>query len=234
MHRAARLFMIRVYVADWERDAAPGFDIVRVGAEGVPPPALEPAAVERALGRAATWVEKSVVFWNGYLAKAAERLPPNVAAPARSAPGGAEHLLYGSCMWQLASGEALVIECRDPAADYLGFTIHTLAWFESGDFASRQTSLNGTQLHVDADGCFRLVLAHSDPGVPNWIDTEERPRGMLTYRLIRPQSDLAPRAHVLRLGELSAALPADHPRTSPSARAASLARRRAALWGRYR
>jgi hypothetical protein len=234
MHRAARLFMIRVYAADWERDATPGWGIVRAGAEGVPPPPLEPAAVERALDRAATWVEKSVVFWNGYLTKAAERLPPNVAAPARSAPGGADHLLYGSCMWQLAPGEALVIECRDPAADYLGFTIHTLAWFESGDFASRQTSLNGAQLHVDADGGFRLVLAHSDPGVPNWIDTEQRPRGMLTYRLIRPQGDLAPRAHVVHLGELAAALPADHPRTSPAERAAALARRRAALWGRYR
>jgi hypothetical protein len=234
MHRSARLFMIRVYVADWERDATPGWGIVRAGAEGVPPPPLAPAAVERALDRAAAWVEKSVVFWNGYLAKAAERLPANVAAPARSAPGGADHLLYGSCIWELGPEEALVIECADPRAEYLGFTIHTLAWFESGDFASRQTSLNGTQLHVDADARFRLVLAHRDPGVPNWIDTEERPRGMLTYRLIRPRAGLAPRARVVQLADVAGLLPGGHPRVSPAERAAALARRRAALWARYR
>lgn len=234
MHRAARLFMIRVYVADWERDAAPSFDIVRVGAEGQAPPPLAPAAVERALDRAVAWVEQSVVFWNGYLAKAAGRTPPNVAGPARAAPGGADHLRYGSCFWDLAPDEALVLECAGPEADYFGFTIHTLAWFESGDFASRQTSLNGEQIHVDADGRFRLVLAHRDPGAPNWIDTEERPRGMLTYRFIRPRAEVEPAARVVPLRELASALPAGHPRVAPAARAAALARRRAALWSRYR
>jgi hypothetical protein len=234
MHRSARLFMIRIYVADWERDAAPGFDIVRVGAEGVPPPPLAPAAVERALDRAALWVEKSVVFWNGYLAKVAERMPPNVAGPPRAAPGGADHLLYGSCFWELATDEALVLECEAPRADYFGFTIHTLAWFESGDFANRQTSLNGEQIHVDGDGRFRLIAAHRDPGAPNWIDTEERPRGMLTYRFIGAQAQPAPAARVVPLRDLRDALPAGHPHVAPAARAAALARRRAALWSRYR
>jgi hypothetical protein len=234
MHPAARLFMIRVYVGDWERDAAPPFHIVRAGAAGVPPPPLEPAAVERALDRAVDWVERTVVFWNDYVRKVAERTPPNRAAPPRAAPGGADHLLYGSCFWDLGPDEALVLECAAPDADYFGFTIHTLAWFESGDFASRQTSLNGAQIHSDADGRFRLVLAHRDPGSPNWIDTEERRRGMLTYRFIGARTPPAPSARVVPHAEVAAALPADHPRVAPAERAAALARRRAALWGRYR
>jgi hypothetical protein len=234
MHRAARLFMIRIYVADWERDAAPGFDIARVGGTGVPPPPLAPAAVERALDRAATWVEKSVVFWNGYLRKMAERMPRNVAAPPRAAPGGADHLLYGSCFWELGPDEALVLECASPEADYYGFTIHTLAWFESGDFANRQTSLNGAQIHADADGRFRLVAAHRDPGVPNWIDTEERREGMLTYRFIGAKTPPEPVARVVPLRDLAEALPSGHPQVAPAERAAALARRRAALWSRYR
>jgi len=234
MDPKARLFMIRVYVADWERDAVPGFDIVRSGAEGVPPPPLTPAAVERALARAATWVEKTVCFWNAYVAKAAARTPPNCAAPPRSAPGGADLIRYGSCFWDLGPDEALLLECAAPPADYFGFTIHTLAWFESGDFASRQTSLNGAQLHADDDGRFRIVLAHRDPGVPNWIDTEERKQGMLTYRFIGTRGEPELAARVVRLRELAAALPAGHPRVAPTARAEALARRRAALWARYR
>ncbi len=234
MHRDARLFMIRVYVADWERDAAPAFHIARAGGEGLPPPAADPAAVERALQRAADWVERSVVFWNAYLRKASERTPPNVAAPPRPAPGGAENILYGSCFWDLAEGEALLLECDAPDADYFGFTIHTLAWFESGDFADRQTSLNGTQLHVDPDGRFRLALAHRDPGVPNWIDTEARARGLLAYRFIRARSRPKPSARVVAQGALERALPPGHPRVTPDERRAHLARRREALWGRYR
>jgi hypothetical protein len=234
MHPRARLFLIRVYVADWERDAAPGFQIARMGGEGVPPPPVDPAAVERALERAATWVERSALYWNAYMRRAAGRAAPNVAAPPRAAPGGAESILYGSCFWDLAPDEALLLACEAPDADYFGFTIHTLAWFESGDFAERQTSLNGEQLHRDGDGRIRLVLAHRDPGVPNWIDTEERPRGMLAYRFVRARSAPAPAARVVPVDALARELPADHPRVSPAERRAALARRRAALWSRYR
>jgi hypothetical protein len=168
------------------------------------------------------------------LRRACEGAAWNAAAPPRSAPGGADNILYGSCFWRLADGDALLLECETPDADYFGFTIHTLAWFESGDFANRQTSLNGQQIHVDADGRFRLVLAHRDPGTPNWIDTEERTSGLLAYRFVRAHSRPTPAARVLPLRELGGQLPADHPRVAPAERRARLARRREALWGRYR
>ena len=111
-------------IADWERDALPSFQIERVGAEGEPPPPLEPAALAAALERAARWVERaSVDYWNRYTGEGlAARDAANVAAPARSAPGGADNILYGSCFWELAQDEALVLECRAiPDADYWNF-----------------------------------------------------------------------------------------------------------------
>jgi len=229
----ARLLVIRIFQSDWEHDATPPFFIERVGAEGVPPPPAEPAAVARALGRAAEWVERSLAFWNGYTRAAWERGTPNVATPARAVPGGADDIRYGSCPWQLGADEVLLVTCEPPAARYWGFTIHTLGWLESGDFVNRQTSLNAHQAHLDADGRVRLVLAAADPGVPNWIDTEARPRGLLVYRWVWTRTSPIPVAAVVPRAALRAHLPADHPAVDAAERRRRLARRRALAWRRY-
>jgi hypothetical protein len=230
----ARLLMIRVVVSDWERDVAPFFHIERIGAEGVPPPPPDAAVVARALDRSAAWVETTIRYWNDYLRKARERATPNRPSPPRSTPGGADHILYGSCFFDLAPDEALLLTCEVPDASYWSFALHTPAWFESGDFAHRQTSLSSQQAVADPDGRLRLVLAHDDPGTPNWIDTESRREGLLTYRFVGARSRPVPEARVLPLDDVAAALPDFHPRVDPAARRASLARRSAALWSRYR
>lgn len=228
-----RLLTIRIYQSDWERDAAPRFHIERVGAEGVPRPFLEPASVTRALDRAATWVERTAVFWNAYTTAGWSRATPNVAAAPRPAQGGADNILYGSCFWELGDDEALLIECEQPDAQYFGFTLHTLGWLESGDFADRQTSLSGHQIHVDRDGRIRVVLAQRDPGVPNWIDIGGRPRGLLVYRWMFARSNPEPTARVLELDALRSRLPEDHPVVDEAARRRALARRREAAWNRF-
>ena len=121
-----------------------------------------------------------------------------------------------------------------PDADYWNFIHHTLPWLESGEFDRRLTSLSDQQIHVDADGVVRVVVAHRDPGAPNWIDTEERKRGLLVYRWVWARNNPLPRARVLPLGEVRKALPPDHPIVSPAERRAQLARRREAVWNRYR
>ena len=229
----ARLLTIRIYQSDWDEDARPVFHIERVGAEGVPRPPLAPADVTKGLDRAARWVEASASFWNQYTNAGWNRATPNEAMAPRSTPGGADNILYGSCFWQLALDEALVLECRAPDADYWSFTLHTLAWLESGSFADRQTSLNGHQTHVDGDGRVRIVLAHEDPASPNWIDIEGRERGLLVYRWVWSRDNPVPEARVVQLAELRAALPPDHPTVEPDTRRISLARRRESAWSRF-
>lgn len=233
MPPTARILTIRVYRSDWERDAGPVFHLERVGAEGVPPPGLEPAQVAAGLDRAARWVEQTSRFWNTYTRAGWDRATPNEAAPPRPAKGGADNILYGSCFWELAEGEVLLLECDVPDADYWGFTTHTLGWLESGDFANRQTSLSSHQVHVDGDGRVRVVLAHDDPGTPNWIDTEGRPRGLLVYRWVWARDNPVPHARILSEASLRDALPADHPRIDATERRARLARRKRAAWNRF-
>ncbi len=88
-HPDARLFTIRIYVSDWENHTAPTFHIEREGFEGVAPPPPTPEQLARGLDRAINWVEKTSVYWNGYVQKSFDAATPNVAGEVRSTPGGA-------------------------------------------------------------------------------------------------------------------------------------------------
>lgn len=233
MHDQARLFQVRVYLSDWVNDASPVLHIERIGAEGEPPPPPEPAAVAAGLDRAVDWVAKSAAYWNRYTWKSFERATPNAVAAARSTPGGADNIKYGSCFWDLADDEALLFTCEEPEAQYYNFCIHTMTWLESGDFANRQVSLSGHQLHVDDDGRLRVVLAARDPGVPNWIDTEGRRNGLFAYRWVWASTSPEPTGEVMKVDAVRAHLPAGHPVVSPDERRARLRARREAFWSRY-
>ena len=50
------------------------------------------------------------------------------------------------------------------------------------EFVYRQSSLNGHQARLDADGRFRAVISLEDPGVQNWLDPVGTTRGMLIGR----------------------------------------------------
>lgn len=229
----ARLLTIRIYLSDWENQTAPTFHIERVGVEGIAPPPQTPAELARGLDRTIHWVEKSSVYWNGYVQKGFEAATPNVPGAVRSTPGGADNIAYGSCFWDLADDEALVLTCEVPVAQYWGFTIQTMTWFEAGDFPRRQTSLSGDQVTLDQDGRARLVLSKQDPGTPNWIDTEGRPQGMLAYRWVWSETLPTPTAQVVPVARVAEHLPEDHPRTPEPQRREQLSIRREALWNRY-
>lgn len=233
LHDDARIFQVRIYQSDWEKDASPTLHIERIGAEGVAPPPLEPAALAAALDRTANWVATSAGYWNAYTAQARERATPNEVARARPAPGGADNILYGSCCWELEEDDALVLSCEEPEAEYYNFCIHTLGWLESGDFANRQVSLSGHQLHVDDDGCVRVVLSARDPGVPNWIDSEGRRRGLLVYRFVWATTNPEPTGQVVKIDKVRALMPEGHPRIDQNERRRRLSARREQFWNRF-
>ena len=61
-------------------------------------------------------------------------------------------------------------------------------------------SLNRFQTKLDADGRFRIVIAHRDPGEENWLDTEGRSFGMVFWRYFLAEDDIeTPHAEVIKL-----------------------------------
>ena len=79
----------------------------------------------------------------------------------------------------------------------------------------------------------RVVLAHRDPGVPNWIDTEARRRGMFVYRWVWATTAPTPTSEVVPLAEVRARMPQGHPTVDETARRKALSLRRDLLWRRY-
>lgn len=233
MNEAARLFQIRIYLSDWENDASPPLHIERVGAEGEAPPPIGPAELAAALERSANWVEKSASFWNQYTEGAARRAPKNKIMPANSPPGGADNILYGSCLWDLADDEAIVMVCEKPDAEYWNFCMHTMNWLETGDMANRQVSLSGHQVYIDEDGLVRVVLSARDPGIPNWIDTQGRQRGLFVYRWVWTKTNPLPEGQVVEVDKVRLMMPESHPAVDSKQRRKRLARRRELYWNRY-
>jgi hypothetical protein len=126
--------------------------------------------------------------------------------------------------WRLAPDEALIIELTDPDAEFWAFQLASSLW-HTLDYANRITSLNCLQAHADPDGVTRVVLAHSDPGVANWLDTTGLERGVLILRFCGAKAATAPTTRLVELVDVAAELP-DAPAFGRDARRAQIAERR--------
>lgn len=112
--------------------------------------------------------------------------------------------VYRSARWDLAPDEALVIRGRWPRARFANVVLwnrHT----QTPPYDRRSVSLNRVQTVHEPDGSFRMVLAHTDPGVPNWLDTKGLRRGTVFWRFLLPDAPLTPiESEVVPLAEVRA------------------------------
>ena len=183
---------------DWEREDAIHLAISQQGAEGTHPPAYDPATAAAQLRRCGALVRGQMHFWNAFwtilMGTYGERpgtlpgigFPRNgfnrLNAASGATGGGMSTNLYAGGVFELGPDEALVVENRiRRAPQYVGFQLSNL-WGESIEYANQLGSLNGFQAPPDADGVVRLVIAHRDPGVPNWVDTTGHPEGFMSPR----------------------------------------------------
>lgn len=228
----AVMVSIREYYFDWQPAEPATFVIERL--DDAPPARLTEDRLTHALAEAADEVERSLRYWNDYLVRHRAELGDNQVGPPSKVGKGLEAASYGFVFWRLGPDEALVLDTEVPDARYWSFQLYRLGWFEAFDHVHRQTSLNHRQARVDDDGRVRVVLAHRDPGVPNWLDGEGRDGGLLTYRWFWSATQPLPTGRVVPVDEVRALLPADTPVVDATARAATVAARRAHIAWRYR
>ena len=253
--RYANYISGRQLFGDWACEEAVHLEIVQLGAEGTHPPAyaVEQAASE--LRQCGEIVRNQMHFWNAFwtilMGTYGEREGsiPGVAFPrnafnkinaASVATGGGQSTnLYAGGVYELGPDEALIIENHvQTPPQYIGFQIGNL-WGESIEYANQIGSLNGQQMQVDADGVRRIVIAHRDPGVPNWVDTTGHPEGFMTARWAyseKPAEDLWPGLSTRKVAfdEIRQHLPADTPTVKPDERREQIAVRQRHVQKRYR
>ncbi len=134
--------------------------------------------------------------------------------------------------WQLGDDEALVVEVEPPKGLYWSYSLGN-PWWETIDYGKHQSSLNGHQAVVDDDGLVRVVIAHRDPGVANWLDTAGHSEGPVILRCVRTETAPVPETRVVPFADIDAALPAGTRRVTAEARAAVIEARRRAVSRRF-
>ncbi len=92
---------------------------------------------------------------------------------------------YTMGRYVLAPDEALVMTGRWPECKFGNVCLWTAAG-QTYDYGNRTTSRNRANTTLEADGTFKMVIAHEDPGVYNWLDTEGRPSGSIFWRFFLP------------------------------------------------
>ena len=233
LDEGATMLVVRHFFYDWEHEVPvtmaieplTGAPVVGDGA-----PADPTAAMARQVIALGDFLEENLAFFLNFSNPEAPNsfLPPldgtAMGAAAENRP------VIGS--WKLAADEALIIEVTPPEGVYWSYSLGN-AWWETIDYGNHQSSLNGHQAVVDEDGKVRVVVAHHDPGVANWLDTAGHSEGPIILRCVRTDTAPVPTTRVVPFGRLAEELPSGTRRVSPSERAAVIDIRRKAVSRRF-
>lgn len=231
---------VRQFFGDWEREGPMDVRIERVGELELEPPApLAPEQVTRGLRGAGQWLADSASQWAEYLHARYGDLPLNeFTAPQEAAksqrldaqPGGTSI----RCKWLVKPDEALIIEFTPSPAGWWNCEMNN-AWLETMDYRYHHCGgINVKQRVLEEDGSVRIVISHRDPGVPNWLDTAGHEEGSLGIRWMLADHVPETKTRVVKLSELSSALPENARRFDPAKRPEEIQRRRIAVDRRFR
>jgi hypothetical protein len=166
------------------------------------PPSLE--TLSASLASVAEHVIDTAAFfgdWTSGFQEHVNELPLGDQAYIRST-GGDPNILYYLSAWRLGPDEALVIRIPQlPPCRAWNFQLCNV-WMESLDYTRARVHLNGSTVHRDPDGSITLVIAASDPGHPNWLDTTGHTSGTMCMRLTGAAYPAAAHTSLLHLEAL--------------------------------
>jgi hypothetical protein len=135
--------------------------------------------------------------------------------------------------YEISDSEALILETDVPTECRYWQTLVADNRFATVDWVNHQSSLNGYQARLDADGRFRAVISARDPGVPNWLDTAGNPWGIIQLRWNRCNSSPDPKVTKVALRDVRKYLPKDTPLVTSAERGEQLKLRREAAQLRH-
>jgi hypothetical protein len=220
----ADFVMVRQRSYDWgtERDA-------RIAIECLDSPPLKPVMdagrIAERTGALMAYAERLSRRWLVHMQQLRQRLQPNVFE-FHAFGGGLVKQAYWQALFDFAPDEALILETEMPERHRYWNVQLNDALFNTLDYVYRQSSLNGHQAQIDADGRFRAVLSHSDPGVANWLDVCGSNRGTVIGRWYDCSANPVPTLKRVKLAGLWQHLPAGTPRITPEQRDSALRERR--------
>jgi hypothetical protein len=225
---AAHEFYIRDVLLNWDRDDPNHLAVQRLDGSAPPPPRTLDEQAEATAAMMAHFAN-----FTGKLSHGIYKMAPNNFNLAWSADkvGAMRNQVYVMGRFDLAPGEAFVVDVSDGGAEYFTVPLSNI-WGTTLDIVDRTGSLNKAQSVPNDDGTYTYVIAPTDPGVANWIDSDGLTEGILTLRMAEfgddgPKEDLGASGRVVPLDDLERQVPGLR-RVSEQERAAQLADRRTA------
>ncbi|HEX5615230.1 MAG TPA: DUF1214 domain-containing protein [Acidimicrobiia bacterium] len=133
--------------------------------------------------------------------------PPNTIQEVWKVPDvtygwAAKDAHYAMGSFDLADDEALVVEGTSPECAYWGLMLWN-PYMQTFDYRYERIGINGAQVVTELDGSWRIVVAHRDPGVANWLSTAGHERGVLFFRwFVAASTPRTPTTRVVGLSDL--------------------------------
>ncbi|NCF16939.1 MAG: DUF1214 domain-containing protein [Haliea sp.] len=163
------------------------------------PPRTPPndAGIAAGIRRVAIFVKGNVVTMTEeksppWVSRVPNKFNPSVIDKSNAAVGyAAIDNIYAMAPFVLGPKQALVIRGRFPKCRFSNLVLFN-RFLQTFDYETRTISRNRAQTVQDDEGNFEMIIAHRDPGRPNWLDTEGRPYGIMFWRYQLPEEDIPP------------------------------------------
>jgi len=230
----ALFLFIRDASGDWQKETPNALRVKRLDT------GPGPAASEADMAELAAKYMVADVYLLYWFTRLNYNMPINFMREPRGsgAVGGLRSQMGSQGTIRLADNEAIIITSTSGGAAYRGIVLHDI-WYRAIEYWKRQSSLNTAQMVPDADGSYTFVVAHTDPGVANWLDTG----GLGEIFALHRWQGLPPegsghatptiRSEVIKLKDLESRLPPGVQRFGAAERGQSLERRQAAYQRRF-
>jgi hypothetical protein len=207
LHEDDYVAMVRVYsYVPWTR-----WDVTIERVDDAP---AEPLPVDERLGKAARYFEaevRSSIELTGLIrAGGTNTYGPPDARYRQPKYGDALFPTldnaYEGFFVDLQPDESILLHGRLPEAKYTSLVFYD-RWWATPDYPRLRCYLTDRDLVLNADGSYDAVIAASDPGAPNWIDTGGLTQGVFASRFLLTKEKLLPEASVVKVADLPALLP---------------------------
>jgi hypothetical protein len=229
----ASFLLVRQYFDDWAHERPAALSIEQVGAR-YPLPPLDTDRMAAHVDLLCQWLDVGARCWDS-ISRGILGGEPGDLTPFRppDEASGLKGQAYGMGSWRCNPDDAVILELEPPTCRMWGVSLCDRFW-QSIDFASRQSSINSSQATLAPNGRFVAVICHDDPGVANWLDPGGHSEGTLALRYLLP--DDTPTMTYRRVDRrlLADELADDVPRLGPVERRVVLETRRQAVARRYR
>ena len=198
------LFMVRQTHMDRTTEIIAELEIERLdGPEA--PREMTPQKLVEGLKSASTFVAGCPLLfahWARGMQKHSNQLP-RFSDEVSNRAGGDPNIAYYHSHWALGPDEALLIEAMPPECEFWNFQLNNY-WMESLDYTRNQIHTNKHLASYNPDGSVTVIVAHEDPGHPNWISTVGHDNGTMCWRWVHAKDTPEPSARVVKFNELKA------------------------------